>query len=60
MNTAPQLYTPNEVCAVLKIGRTKLYDLIGKKSLQVIKLGKSTRITADSLNALITIRQDAA
>lgn len=47
------LVPPKEACRLLGIGNTKLYELIGAKKLEAVKLGrKSTRITMDSIRAL--------
>ena len=35
------------------LGRTKLYELIGSGEIEVVKLGKSTRITTASLHELV-------
>lgn len=46
-------YKVNEVAEQLSLGRTSIYKLINQGKLQRIKLGASTLITADSVDALI-------
>lgn len=46
------LVPPKEARRLLGIGQTTLYELIGAKRLEVIKIGKATRITMDSIRAL--------
>jgi len=50
----PLLVAPKTACALLGIGNTKLYELIGQKRLAVVKFGKATRITMSSIEALAT------
>lgn len=51
-------FTVTEACYSLGIGRTKLYELIAEKKLKAIKIGTATRISADSIHALMA--QEAA
>lgn len=37
-------YTPAEACEVLRVGRTKLYELIGDGKLKAVALGGKTLI----------------
>jgi excisionase family DNA binding protein len=37
-------YTPAEACELLRIGRTKLYQLIGARKLKAVALGGKTLI----------------
>lgn len=37
-------YTPGEACEVLRIGRTKLYELIAQQKLKAVALGGKTLI----------------
>jgi excisionase family DNA binding protein len=37
-------YTPLEACEVLRVGRTKLYELIGAQKLKAVALGGKTLI----------------
>lgn len=43
----------NEAARMIGVGRTKLYELIASGEIEVVKLGKSTRITTSSLHELI-------
>ncbi len=50
-----RLLTIRETMAVLKVGRTKAYGLIGAGVLQVVHFGKRTvRVRAESVERLIT------
>ncbi|UQI48704.1 helix-turn-helix domain-containing protein [Streptomyces sp. HU2014] len=61
MTTAAQeLLTVPEVMARLKLGRTKVYDLIRTKRLVSITEGRSRRIPEDSLRAYIRARLEEA
>jgi excisionase family DNA binding protein len=44
----------NDAASMIGVGRTKLYELIAAKQVEVVKLGKSTRVTTESLRALVT------
>jgi excisionase family DNA binding protein len=37
-------YTPAEACEALRVGRTKLYELIAKQKLKAVALGGKTLI----------------
>ncbi len=45
-------YTVAEVTAMLKISRSKIYEMIRDGELSIAKFGSLTRITANSYNAL--------
>ena len=50
----PSLFTVKEAMVALRVGRTKLYDLINSGQLLVVKFGpRSTRIKAESVRRLI-------
>ncbi|MBK7463516.1 MAG: helix-turn-helix domain-containing protein [Betaproteobacteria bacterium] len=50
-----RLLTVLEAMAVLRVGRTKLYQLIGNGHLEVIHFGqRSTRIKTESIEKLLT------
>ncbi|ARJ66791.1 hypothetical protein WV31_14485 [Magnetospirillum sp. ME-1] len=51
-SSTPLLVAPKAACALLSVGNTKLYELIGQKKLEVIKFGKATRITMASIRAI--------
>ena len=59
--TAPPPLEPicvkvNDAARMIGVGRTKLYELIASGEIEVVKLGKSTRITTASLHKMV-IRQ---
>ena len=43
----------NDAARMIGVGRTKLYELIASGEIEVVKLGKSTRITTASLHELV-------
>lgn len=56
-----RLLTVPEVMAVLKLGRCTVYDLIRSGRLESIKVGRSRRVPADAIDALIDqLREEAA
>lgn len=54
----PLLVPPKEASRLLAIGNTKLYELIAEKKLDVVKFGKATRITMESIKALAAGKAD--
>jgi|TARA_A100001518_G_C1195948_1_gene40426 excisionase family DNA binding protein len=46
----------NDAARMIGVGRTKLYELIAAGEVDVVKLGKSTRVTTASLRTLIQKR----
>jgi excisionase family DNA binding protein len=46
----------NDAARMIGVGRTKLYELIAAGEVDVVKLGKSTRVTTASLRELIQKR----
>jgi excisionase family DNA binding protein len=59
--TTPQQVEPicvkvNDAARMIGVGRTKLYELIAAGEVDVVKLGKSTRVTTASLRELIQKR----
>ena len=59
-----ELAVPDPICVkitdaarMIGVGRTKLYELIAANEVEVVKLGKSTRITTASLHALVARRR---
>ncbi|MGV9557203.1 helix-turn-helix domain-containing protein [Streptomyces sp. NPDC003522] len=53
---APELLTVPEVMARLKVGRTKVYDLIRTHRLVSIKVDGCRRIPSDAVRDFITSR----
>lgn len=43
----------NDAARMIGVGRTKLYELIAAGEVDVVKLGKSTRVTTSSLKSLV-------
>ena len=56
-NPAPLCVRVNVAARMMGIGRTKLYELIGKGEVEAIKVGKATLVTTASLNAMIERRR---
>lgn len=48
-----RFYRISEVCERLRIGRTKVYQLINSGELNTAKFGRCTCVTGDSLEELI-------
>lgn len=44
-----QFLTVDEVAAILRISRTKVYELVKEPNFPVIKIGKQLRIPTDKL-----------
>lgn len=49
-----RLATVKEACAYVRVGMTKLYDLIGKGEIAAFKLGARTLIDLDTVDAYVT------
>lgn len=47
------LLTPEEAAAELRIGRSRMYDLIREGQVVSVRVGGSRRVVSDSLNAYI-------
>ncbi|NJO32238.1 MAG: helix-turn-helix domain-containing protein [Rhodospirillales bacterium] len=43
----------NDAARMIGVGRTKLYELIATNQIEVVRFGKSTRVTTASLLALV-------
>lgn len=54
------LYKPEDAAARLQISRTTLYELIAQGELVRVHLGRSARITSESVDAYITRLVDKA
>lgn len=57
------LYTPEQAADVLGIGRTKVFQLMAEGAVQSVQIGRSRRITRDSLERFVktlAVPQDAA
>ena len=53
----PLLLTIPEVAALLRLGRTKVYDLIANDGLPFVKLGTATRVSVISLQKWVEQRE---
>ena len=51
--TEPILLTPIEAAQVLRIGRSKLYQLLQAGELEFVHIGACRRIPAEALNDLV-------
>lgn len=49
----PRVYTPEEAADELKIGRTKIYELLQRGKLRSVKIGRTRRIPAAALDAFL-------
>jgi excisionase family DNA binding protein len=49
----PLLLTVEEAAKVMSLGRTRIYDLIASHELESLKVGKSRRIVAKSIERFI-------
>ncbi|MCW5941068.1 MAG: helix-turn-helix domain-containing protein [Fimbriimonadaceae bacterium] len=45
----PELLTPREAAAMLRIGRTKIYALLDAKAIKAKRIGRSIRIPRSEL-----------
>ena len=53
----PSVMRVPEACRYLGIGRSTLYVLIGKREIEIIKLGSSTLVLTASLRSLVERRR---
>jgi excisionase family DNA binding protein len=51
---APTLLTIKEASEALRISRWKLYDLIRRRKIDTVKIGRRTLVPADTLVSLIS------
>jgi len=51
--TEKLMYSVNETIALLGLGRTTIYDLIGDGTLKTVKVGKRRLVTAKQLNEFV-------
>jgi len=52
----PVTVRPKDAFAAIGVGVTKGYELISSGELDVIKIGRATRITVASINAMVARR----
>jgi excisionase family DNA binding protein len=50
------MHTIKDVCRVLRLGRTSVYELIKSGELEAIKFGRATRITDQALQRFLASR----
>lgn len=55
-----RLYTPEQACRLLGVGRTRLYAFMKNGDLRSIKLGKSRRIPRSALDEFLESLDDAS
>lgn len=48
-----RLYTPEQACRLLGVGRTRLYAFLKDGDLRSVKLGKSRRIPRSALDEFL-------
>lgn len=53
-STTPKLLTINEASAALRVSRWTLFELINKRKLDTIKIGRRRLVPADAVTKLIT------
>ncbi len=53
----PLLLSIPEVAATLGLGRSKVYELIAKEGLPVVRFGRSVRVSATSLQKWVEQRE---
>lgn len=52
-STYQKLHSTDEACEILGVGKTYLYKILKEQRLTAIKLGKLTKIPAESLQEFI-------
>ena len=57
--TPPLLLSIPDVAATLGLGRTKVYELIAREGLPVVRFGRSVRVSATSLQKWVERRERA-
>lgn len=55
--SAPLLLTVEEASRALRIGRSRMYEMIGRNELPVIRIGKSVRISRKALEQFVAARE---
>jgi excisionase family DNA binding protein len=49
----PMLLTIREAAGVLRIGRSTLYELVGRGDIEVVHIGRAVRVPVDALHAFV-------
>ena len=60
MNANTLVLPVEEAAAALSVSRGTVYNLINRGRLKVVKIGRSTRITTESIRALVETAKGAA
>lgn len=60
INPEPMLVTVEEAAGMLRIGRTKVYELIATGQLRSIRIGAARRVPVGALEALVADRLSKA
>jgi len=53
------LYKPTEAQDILKLGRSKIYELIASKELRTVRVGRAIRIPASALQEFVAKQEQA-
>ena len=59
VSSLPLLLSIPEVAKILGLGRTKVYELIAREGLPVVRFGKAVRVSPTSLQQWLERRQSA-
>lgn len=59
-SSSPLLLSVPEVAKVLRLGRTKVYELIATEGLPVVRFGRATRVPVASLQRWVIERERQA
>jgi excisionase family DNA binding protein len=57
---APLLLTVDEAAQLIRISRSKLYELLQRREIPSIAIGRSRRIPADGLRNWVTAQESAS
>jgi excisionase family DNA binding protein len=49
ITTHPVLYTPAEVAELTRLGKTKVFELIGSGAIESVRIGSRRRVSHDAL-----------
>lgn len=58
LEVEPLLLTIRQAARALAIGRTTLYELIADRQIEVLHIGRSTRIPLDAVRAFVEDQRD--
>ena len=60
MDVPPLLVSVTEGARVIGVGKSKFYELVGKKKIKVVKLGRRTLVSVAVLQEFVTSATEAA